>query len=324
MGHVSNNTGPARRISYTVEDYYVVFILSLIFTIVSVFICTLILILIYRSKPRLHTVNHMLVCNTCIASIFYCIVINNNYIFLIFMPWQTDHMSCRWRAYFGYASIAAVVYSYLIQAMSRLFFSVLSVKYRCLTTFRAHYFLIVSKWILALLIASPSIITKDILYYPNTLCWVSLDHTIHLAYTVVVYYIAPVFSIIFIYVYIYFRIRRAIKCSTTLPLSARRQQIDLELLRNILILTSIYIGGGLPFFLFVVTSIKAIYLLNLVTLSLTLAVEKSCTILLDREIRHVFKNFVKRRTRVAPPESKPININRKSTFQLAIIAQRHV
>jgi hypothetical protein len=137
-----NTTTIDPSLDYTISDYYVVCSLSTGLAFIAVIICTFIVILVWRTKPRLHTVNHLLMCNTCFASSFYCVVIVNNYGFLIFDQRQTSNMSCRWRAYFAYSGIAGVIYSYLIQAISRFFFSVLSGRYRWLTSFKTHYILI--------------------------------------------------------------------------------------------------------------------------------------------------------------------------------------
>jgi hypothetical protein len=75
---------------------------------------------------------------------------------------------------------------------------------------------------------------------------------------------------------------------------------NLKLLGNILILLGIYLMGGLPSLLFVLTSNEILYLIGIVTISLTVAIEKLCTILLDRELRKVIRKLLTRRTRITP------------------------
>lgn len=65
-------------------EYYIVCALSTGFGLISVILSTMIVIVIRRSKPRLHTVRHLLICNTSIASIVYCSVQTANYIILIY------------------------------------------------------------------------------------------------------------------------------------------------------------------------------------------------------------------------------------------------
>ncbi|CAF2489416.1 unnamed protein product [Rotaria sp. Silwood2] len=249
-------------------------------------------------------------CNTCIASIVYCIVQTINYIFLIFVPWETSDVACQWRGYFGYMSISAATYSYLIQAISRLFFSKFSTKYPGLLTFRTHYYLILIHWIVVFIIPLSSVITKDIYFRPGLLCWVPLKYTIHVAYTAFAYYFVPVSSIIIIYIYIYRRIKNGSKRAEII-LNTANDKRDLEVFRNIVILLSIYITGGIPTLLFLLFTIELCYLAGIVTFTLAVTVEKICTILLDRELRQVVWNIIFSRNRVTP-------------FENTIIRTRHI
>jgi hypothetical protein len=58
--------------------------------------------------------------------------------------------------------------------------------------------------------------------------------------------------------------------------------------------------GGSPTLLFLMTSNEILYLIGIVSISLAVAVEKVCTILLDRELRQVVANLVGRRARIVP------------------------
>jgi hypothetical protein len=294
------NTTVNSEPGYPIEDYYVVASLSVSFCFITTVICTIILILILRIKSRLHTVHHLLICNTCIASIFYCNITTNNYVFLIFIQWETSDMSCRWRAYFTYVGIAGVMYSYLLQAISCFFFSAMSSKYRWLTTFKTHYILIGIQWLIVFLITSSNVIAKDITFSPNKLCLIPMKNTLHAICAIFAYYGIPLLIIIIIYIYIYCRVKQIKRCSTTFAKSIIGQKRDLELLRNIIILISIYLGGGLPSIVFFVTQTKYPYLVNLVTQSLTVAIAKLCIILLDKQIHQVIKSIMYQRIPVMP------------------------
>ena len=282
------------------SDYYIVCSLSSVISLIAVFVSIFVPILVYRTKPRLHTVRHLLICNTCIASILYCIVQTINYAFLIFLQSETSDVGCRWRGYFAYLSIAAVTYSYLIQAISRFFISVLSGQYRWLTTFKTHYILILLQWFTIVIIPLPSILTNDIYYRPTSLCWVPLKKLIHVIYTYFAYYILPTLTICMLYIVIFYRVKQGTKRAALLIRSNRHEKRDLELLRNIMILLGIYLLGGLPSVLFVITANEWIYLISIVSMSLTVAIEKISMIMLDRDIRQVTKNLMFQRTRVMP------------------------
>lgn len=298
-----------------IEDYYVVAALSVGFSFLATIICTGILILIWRTKPRLHTVHHLLICNTCIATIFYCVSTTNNYVYLLFIKWETSDISCRVRAYFAYVGIAGVVYSYLTQSISRFFFSVLSIKYRWLITFKMHYILISIQWLIVFSITSSSLITNDVTFHPVRLCFIQMENTLHVVCVIFAYYILPLLAIIIIYVYIYFRVKYMKRNTMAIVTSVNRQKRDLELLRNIIILLSIYLGGGLPSIVYFLTRTKYPYLINLVTQSLTVAIAKICIVLLDREIRQTIKNMIYPKTSVMPFKNTYITGRIQNTLQ---------
>ena len=298
---VMNSSTTASAIS-NIGNYYIVCSLSAGFGLISIILSLIIIIIIRRTKPRLHTVRHLLICNTCIGSIVYCIIQTINYIILIFLPWISSDISCRWRGYFGYVSISAATYSYLVQAISRLLFSVFSTKYPWVITFKVHYILILIHWIFILIIPLSAIITHDIYFRPGLLCWVPMKYFIHVLYTAFAYYVLPIISIMIIYVYIYQRIQN-IKKRTELIRNTTSEKRDLEVLRNIIILLFIYISGGIPTLLYLTSTMDVFYLASIVTFTFVVMIEKICTVLLDRELRLVVKNMVYSRNRVMPFEN---------------------
>ncbi len=296
-----NSTTNDSTISDTLQPH-IIYFLSSGFGLIAVIISMMIVIIVIYSKPRLHTVRHLLICNTCIASIIYCIVQTINYIFLVFLPWITSDVACRWRGYFSYMSISAVIYSYLVQAISRLFFSVFARKYPWITKFKAHYILILTYWIVVIVIPLPSVITKDIYFRPDDLCWVPRQHLIHVVYTMLAYYLIPIFAIIYIYIYIYKRLKKAKKDAAFIS-NITNDKRDLEVLRNIVTLLGIYIAGALPSLLYIVSAISFLYSAGIVTITLLVMIEKTCTILLDRELRQVVKSIISSKNQIMPFEN---------------------
>ena len=190
-----------------VSYYHIIIPVSFICILLAISFACLTLILIFCIQ-RLHTVTHLLVCNGAIASIFYCIVQSVNYSFLAFLPWKTSDISCRWRGYFSYMTVVAIVYSYLAQAISRFLILILSSKYRWVASFRTHRILLLINWILVVCLPLPSLLTDDIYFRPTSLCWVPKEHTLHLAYIIIVDYLIPTLLLIVIYIYIYCRVKR--------------------------------------------------------------------------------------------------------------------
>ncbi|CAF1003377.1 unnamed protein product [Adineta steineri] len=273
-------------------NYDVVIPLSMAGVLIAVIIACVILILVIFTK-RLHTVTHLLICNSSISSIFYCIIQCVNYIFLVLIPAETNDSTCRWRGFFGYMAVAAVVYSYLAQAISRFFISILSTKYRWAMSFKAHISLILIQWFIVLLIPLPALVTKDIYYRPFSLCWVPKKYTLHITYTVVAYYLIPAALIFIIYIYIYFRIKRRRNSIFTIRPTARTHR-DLEVLYNIMILFAIYTFGAIPTILYLSTGIQFLYDMGIISVSFTVAIEKIATLILDRDMRNMIKFYLHR------------------------------
>jgi hypothetical protein len=275
----------------SMKDYYIVCSISLAFSLIAILLGLFVLIMVWKRKPRLHTCRHLLMCNSSAALIFYCVVQNNNYLFLIFLPWQTSDISCRWRGYFTYMSIVAVSYSYLIQAISRLLFVIFSTNYPSLITFKAHYVLIILHWLVVILIPLPAIVTEDIHFIPDSICWVPFKAMFHVICTVVVHYCVPLGSVVIMYAYIYYRVKKVKRNVVTVIRRTNNENRDLELLRNILILVVIFLVCGAPTVVFIVTSIKIFYLISIVTLSFCAASVQMCTILLDRDLRQILRDM---------------------------------
>jgi hypothetical protein len=279
----------AINIVYSSANYRVIIPISMSCALISIFVSCGILLLIYLTK-RLHTIAHLLICNTCLSSIFYSIVQSINYIYLIFITWETSDILCRCRGYFGYMSIAAVVYSYFIQALSRYFFSIFHTNHRWMVSFKIHYILILIQWIVVIIVPLPALVTKDIYYRPTFLCWVPEKDLLHVIYTLFAYYLIPVTFIVGIYIKIYRLVKHYEKTSLD-SMRKIKQHRNLEILRNILILTGIYTIGGIPTVIYITIRIEIFYSIGIVFLSLFVTIEKVVTILLDREIRNYIKLF---------------------------------
>ena len=273
--------------------------LSMAGALIAVAIACLILALVIFIK-RLHTMTHLMICNASMASIYYCVVQCVNYVFLTLITWHDDDQSCRWRGYFGYMTVIAVIYSYLAQAISRFFLAVLANRYRWATSAKTHVSLIVLQWIVVVLLPMPALLTEDIYHRPHALCWVPKENTAHVLYTLLAYYLLPAIFIVVIYVAIYCRVKRRTNsvCIRRPPGRATR---DLEVLYNIMILFAIYIVGAIPIILYLFTGVILFYEIGIIFVSFTVAVEKLATIMLDRHMRNLIRGYFRpSQTQVRP------------------------
>ncbi|CAF1182309.1 unnamed protein product [Adineta ricciae] len=291
-----NQTQVNTNVIATIEDYYLVALLSSVFGVCGIIISTYIMILIDRAKSRLRTVHRLLVNNTCFASIFYSVITMINYIVFIFAQWETSNIGCKWRAYLAYVGIAGVLHSYMIQAISCICSCVFSTTHRWLTTTKTHYCLIAVQWLIVLVITLSTLITDDVQYRPQKLCFIPIKKTLHAICAIFAYYIIPLATTIVIYVFIFCRMKKTIKINSTY----QRVKRDLEALRNIIFLIGIYITSGLPSIIYFFSPSKYLYLINLATQSLAVTLATSATLLLDREICRLIRTSLCRTTLVVP------------------------
>lgn len=270
--------------------------ISMSFSLVSICFSLLILLLICCLK-QFHTVTYLLMCNTCLSSIFFCLVHWINFIYLLFLGSNTSDHSCRWRAYFGYMSIVAVIYSYLFQAISRYIFTVLSGKFRWLISWRCHWILLAINWMMMVLLPLPSVVTDDVHFRSGFLCWVPKKALLHMIYTILLYYLIPILAILLLYFFISVHLRSH-RTSTEFR---RRNNRDLRVYRKLMILLSVYILGGVPTLFYILTGIEWFYSIGTVTVSLTVTIEKILSVLIDRKLRnHLKKYFLCLKSRIAP------------------------
>jgi hypothetical protein len=303
----------------TISTYIVVAVCSL-FIIISTLICLTIIILTFIT-PILHSPTNLLVSNTCLCTLIFSIISIINTFFFYIESTSSD-WSCRIRGYLNYLSMYLVVYSYVIQAISRLFWTVLY-KYRYLLTIKCHLYLIVFQIFLSFLFPLSTLINKNIIFRPFKLCLVPIQYRIHSLYLLTIGYIIPIISIIMLYVIIYYR---AANSSSNIGRSIHTRKRDIKLARNILILFSIFLFGGVPVTLYIILSgeMKSLptgfYLFCVATPSIAVTIEKIATLMLNKEIRKT----VKRRWIVCcsccglfPTHVQPIlpsdNTNRRTT-----------
>ena len=179
-------------------------------------------------------------------------------------------------------------------------FTVLSIKYRWLTSLKTHLCLVSVGWIIVLIIPLPALVTKDIYFRAGFLCWVPRKAMLHISYTIITYYLIPIVFIVVIYVLIYTRVRYAARNAVAVG-NRQRQNRDLEVFRNIMTLFGIYILGSVPTTFYMLTGVEVFYSIGIISVSLTVAVEKFVSIIIDREIRNILKKyFCHGTTQVAP------------------------
>ncbi len=298
---------------------YIVVTIYILSTIISAIICLVIVYLTYVTT-MLHTPTNLLVSNTCLCTLVFSGVSTVNTIFFFMQSISTD-WSCRIRGYLTYVSICLVSYSLAIQAISRLFWVVLY-KYRYLLTMKCHCYLIFIQISFSFLFPLSSIITTNIIFRPLKLCVVPIQYKIHCMYLVSIVYCIPILIIIILYIIIYCNTKNSSLNTRGLLHGTKR---DRKLARNILILISIFLFGGIPICIYIILSNKIeslptnFYLFTIATPAIAIIFEKITIVILNEEIRKVINQRWIARQPIRLPSNRVVPISSSKTTKKTTI-----
>ncbi|UJR35419.1 hypothetical protein I4U23_028176 [Adineta vaga] len=268
---------------------YIVVVGYSLSTILSTCICIIIIGLISITR-NLRSPTNLLISNTCLCTLFFSTIATCNTI-LYYINWLTTDWSCRVQGYLTYVSICLVVYSYVIQTISRLSLTVFY-QYRCLLTLKFHTYMILVQILFSFLFPLSTLITTHIVYRPFRLCLVPSQYKIHTFSLIGIVYIVPILIVCVLYIIIYRHTRNS---SQKVHRSTKISKRDAELARNIIILFAIFIFSGVPASLYTIISTSTptmstgFYFFSIMTPPISLVIEKIVTIILSREIRNTFK-----------------------------------
>ena len=266
-------------------DVSTVFGFFLLSVSISIFLSFIIIFLILTTKT-LFSPSNLLIGNTCVTTVFY-LIISIVKILIFYKEFVVSDTSCRIQAYLCYVFLTLLMYSYVIQAISRLFFTILY-KHRYLLNYKCHFILIICQIIVSFLIPLPSIITQDIRYRPLKMCLIPMTNVLHVFYLHTLVFFIPFVVIVIIYIVI---LRRAIRSSLIVHQSWHRIRRDVELVRNILIIFTILLFCQLPSIIYIALSLrmiptsKAFYMFAVAASPISTAIEKMSVIILNKDIR---------------------------------------
>jgi hypothetical protein len=272
-----------------IYSVYVISFLIVLSVSIAIFYLTI-------TIEKMKTFSNLLICNTCLISLLYSVTTFLQVFMVIFTPLQPtgkdSRLFCIVRAYLTVVSTTLLSSSFLLQAISRLFYSVFHAYRRRLLTWKFHYFLITIQWIVGFLTPITILINhENVIYRTNIFCTIGLNHTLHLYYLYSTEYIIPVLAILLIYITIVYRVNYY---STPLKQRHSSPLREIKLLKNILILVGIFTFGGLPSIIYIclmapqrILSIH-FFILTLVSVPLALAMEKVSVLWLNTAFRIAF------------------------------------
>lgn len=122
------------------------FSLAILVSLIGITLCLTLLITVLQHR-KCQTISNLLACNTSIAIILYLILTIHASIYGLNEDWALHAPLCIPRAYLFTGAIGTVCYSFALQSLSRLVFTIYY-RYQCLLTWRLHRLMIVFNWLI--------------------------------------------------------------------------------------------------------------------------------------------------------------------------------
>ena len=296
----------------------IIFILLTFITVV--FASTIIITLVCHWKSRCRTIANLLTCNSCVTLLYQALATTIEIAFVhVDVDTAEAHIPptifCRIRAFLYLSACSTITYSYLIQAISRYFITVLY-QHRILLTFRTNWLLIVTSWILSILIAASMFTSPSAYQYEpeSRMCLLTSKAFTPSFLGMTLAFCIPLQIIILLYALILRSATRQQRTSNTLV--ARRLRRNLKVFQTILIFVSIMTLGGMPFFLSVVINrIHRIpwpwYSLSILFISLSCALEAVALFFTNFQVKKLVRTRIHGQA-LSQNDSRTVAVMRKN------------
>ena len=228
--------------------------LGVAFVLVIIFIAccssAILLILICNWQTKCRSISNLLVINSCIAFLVFVCIFSIQIPSLFHNNEQLTRdpysISCRIRAFLLLFSCVAKMCSYLIQAISRFFITILC-QHRSLLTYRTNGIMIILSWLFSLIISAGFFLSPISFQYESEthLCLIT-SKVFHTSFTLmIIAYVIPVTIIIFLYGIILHHTTHANHAQSSTNTS-RNNKRNVKVFQNILLLLAIVLLGGIP------------------------------------------------------------------------------
>ena len=272
-------------------------ILFLLLIVLSSVISVIVLLLVFiRIGPLASNVSLLLTCNTYVAIILFCFTLMDIGIHSLYGHWNpSTSFAGRWceiRAYFPHVCFCAYYYSFVCQAIFRLF-RIVFYKKRHLQSLGVFVVSIVIQWLLSFIFIAPHLIFDDFQYQAlDYNCWISFRNIRGMFVATLIIYGGPLALILSIYIYIVRYVRRKMYVHRKQKRSIQR---DVLILRRIVVLLFFLIMIGVPTLVVLAIYLLTNYLTPLaydiqaVNISIGLLTTTMTLIFVTPKIRHLFR-----------------------------------
>ncbi len=263
----------------------------------STVISSLVLLIIFTHiRPSSLNVSLLLICNTYFTIILFCFTLfdigghslyGHIYPSIVFAGrW------CEIRAYFPHVCFCSYYYSFVLQAIFRLF-RIVFYKKRILQSFNIFIIAIFIQWFLSFIFILPHIFLKDFQYQSvDYNCWISFKNLRGMLLAILSIYGGPLLIIFIIYAYILRYIRRKINIQKKQQKTNKR---DIIILRRIIIILLFLVMIGIPtltvLVIYIITNylIPFAYDIQAINISLGLVITPITLVFVTPKIRNIFR-----------------------------------
>jgi hypothetical protein len=261
-------------------------------------ICLIMIILIsIRIHPLKSNVSILLTLNTYFNLLLVCSIMLVTYSYNLRGNLDSSiSFGGRWcqiRTYFAYVSFCALYYSFVLQAIFRLF-RIVFYKHKILQSFGVFLIAITLQWILSFLFILPNLLLDDYQYLPLEYnCWIAFQNIRGLIMVMIIIFNNPLTIVFTIYTQIIRYTRRSTHIRETRQHANKR---DLIILKRIVILVFIIVGIGLPtaaiILIYIITKyvISFAYHIQGLSISLGVLVASVSLIFITPQIQEIFKH----------------------------------
>lgn len=274
---------------------------------------TMLILICVRIRPLKSNVSMLLICNTYLnaglVSSIMLMMYTYNLLGNIHAAASFDGRWCEIRAFFTLVCFCSLYYSFVLQAVFRLF-RIVFYRHKALQSVGVGIIAVTLQWVLAFLSILANILLHDFQYLPTEFnCWIAFQNIRGLIMVTIMIFNNPLTIIFNIYMQIIRYTRR------TAQMQQRRQNAnkrDLAVLKRIVILVFVIVGMGLPtvvvVLIYIITQSVIPYAYHIQGLCIALGVLTAsiCLVFVTPQIQQI---FTKSRTRIRPHETVMVYVN---------------
>ncbi len=219
---------------------------------------------------------------------------------------------CQIRTYLVHVCLCGLYYSFVLQAIFRLF-RIVYYKHKILQSFGVFLIAITLQWILSFLCILPNLLLDDFQYLPTEYnCWIAFENIRGLLVTITITYGISTCMILSIYMYIIRYLRQSNNIQQQRRQNSNKR--DLIVLKRLAIFVTVIIGLGFPTVLVVFIYVFTHYVIPLayhiqgVSLSIGAFITSVSLVFITPQIQKIFKQS-------AEQFQRTMSINRSCNVQ---------